>query len=75
MLDKLEPPLLNHHAATLLSSSSFRLRNDARRFECWERSCAGQLGLGTAIDYALDWGLEAIAKRINISTVPFSATP
>ncbi len=63
-LDKLEPPLLNHHAAPLLSASSYRLRDDARRFECWERHYAGQLGLGVAIDYALGWGLESIATRI-----------
>ncbi len=64
-LEKLEPPLLNHHSATLLSTSSYQLRADAKRFECWERSCAGQVGLGVAIDYALHWGLEAIAERIN----------
>lgn len=65
LLDQLDPPLLNHHAATLLSADSYQLRPDAKRFECWERSCAGQLGLGIAIDYALDWGMVAIAGRID----------
>ena len=65
LLEQLEPNQLNHHAAELLSSESYRLRMDAKRFECWERSCAGQLALGVAIDYALDWGLEAISGRIR----------
>lgn len=65
-LEKLEPPLLNHHSATLLSSSSYQIRADAKRFECWERSGAGQVGLGVAIDYALGWGLQTIAERIHV---------
>jgi len=64
-LEQLEPPMLNHHAATLGSSSSYSLRNDARRFEFWERSCAGQVAIGVAIDYALDWGLTKIRERID----------
>ncbi len=66
LLEQLEPNQLNHHAAELLSASSYRLRPDAKRFECWERSCAGQLALGVAIDYALGWGIEAIAERIGL---------
>ncbi|HEY5672905.1 MAG TPA: aminotransferase class V-fold PLP-dependent enzyme [Malonomonas sp.] len=65
LLEKLQPPQLNHHAATLLSSSSYEIRPDARRFESWERSCAGQVGLGVAIDYALGWGMENIEARIK----------
>lgn len=65
LVEQLQPNQLNHHAAELLSASAYRLRPDARRFECWERSCAGQLALGLAIDYALEWGLEAIAGRIG----------
>lgn len=65
LLDQLEPTQLNQHAAELLSASEYRLRSDARRFECWERSYAGQLALGVAIDYALEWGLETISARIS----------
>lgn len=65
LIEQLQPNQLNHHGAELLSASSYRLRSDAKRFECWERSCAGQLALGVAIDYALEWGLEAIAARIG----------
>jgi len=65
LIEQLEPNQLNHHAAELHSATSYRLRPDAKRFECWERSCAGQLALGVAIDYALEWGLEAISERIG----------
>jgi selenocysteine lyase/cysteine desulfurase len=64
-LDNLEPSQLNHHAAKLLSTNNFQIKPDAKRFECWERSYAGQAALGVAIDYALEWGLENIRKRID----------
>ena len=40
------------------------MRSDARRFENWESFVAGRLGLATAIDYALDLGMDAIRDRI-----------
>lgn len=66
LLEQLEPNQLNHHAAELLSVDHYKLRMDAKRFEFWERSYAGQLALGVAIDYALNWGLEAIRVRISL---------
>jgi len=66
LIEKLEPGQLNHHAAELISIDAYRLREDAKRFECWERSCAGQVALGIAIEYALGWGLEAIKRRIGL---------
>jgi len=65
LLEKLEPAQLNHHAANLVAADQYELRADARRFECWERSYAGQFALGVAIDYALEWGLDRIGARIN----------
>lgn len=64
LLDQLEPPMLDQHAAELVSPTEYRLRADARRFENWEQYCAGKLALRTAIDYALDWGLDAIQQRV-----------
>ncbi|PLX83779.1 MAG: aminotransferase [Desulfuromonas sp.] len=65
LIDQLEPNQLNHHAAELLSDTDYRLRRDAKRFECWERHCAGQVALGVAIDYALGWGIAGIETRIS----------
>lgn len=64
MIEKLEPPLLDLHAATLLTPSRYEIRSDARRFENWEQYFAGKTALGTAIDYACSWGLGAIRDRV-----------
>lgn len=65
ILDQLEPPLLDLHAAEWVASDRYVLREDARRFENWESNLAAKLGLGAAIDYALDWGLEPIWARVS----------
>jgi selenocysteine lyase/cysteine desulfurase len=64
ILEQLEPPLLDMHAAEWVSKDEYKIRPDARRFENWETNYAGKIGLGVAIDYARQWGLEAIEKRI-----------
>ena len=63
-LEQLEPIILDQHAATLTSPTSYEIREDARRFENWERFFAGQVALGVAIDYALAWGVANIQSRI-----------
>ena len=69
LIEKLEPPFLDLHAATWIDKDSFEIRNDARRFENWECNYAGKVGLGAAVDYAMDLGLEAIWTRIqNLSS-------
>jgi len=65
ILELLEPPFLDIHAAKWVSGNRYEVRADARRFENWETNYAGKLGLGAAIDYALGWGLEAIQERVS----------
>ena len=64
-IERLTPPLLDLHAATLTGPDAYRIRSDARRFETWEGYVAGKIGLGVAVEYALDVGLEAIATRVQ----------
>ncbi|RBM15274.1 aminotransferase [Prauserella sp. PE36] len=64
LLDQLSPPMLDLHAATWTARDEYRMRPDARRFESWECNYAAKIGLGTAIDYALGWGLDRIRERV-----------
>jgi selenocysteine lyase/cysteine desulfurase len=65
LIEQLEPPLLDMHAADWLPDGGYRIRADARRFENWEQYGAGKVGLGVAVDYALDVGIDAIWARIQ----------
>jgi selenocysteine lyase/cysteine desulfurase len=64
LIEHLEPPFLDLHSATWTAPHEYEIRPDARRFENWETNYAAKIGLGVAIDYALEWGLEAIGERV-----------
>jgi len=65
LLETLEPPMIDLFAAKWVAPDRYELRPDARRFENWENNYAARLGLGVAVDYALDLGMEAIWQRIR----------
>lgn len=64
-LERIEPPFIDLHAAEWTGDDTYELRPDARRFENWETYYAGKLGLGAAVDYALDLGIEASTARLQ----------
>lgn len=63
LIPELEPPLLDLQSAEWTAADRYLVRSDARRFETWERSYACMLGLGAAIDYALELGIAEIGER------------
>ncbi len=66
LLQQLEPPMIDHFAAPWVSRDQYRLRDDARRFETWENNYAARLGLGAAVDYALDIGIAPIEQCCHL---------
>lgn len=65
VIDQLEPPMLDLHAAEWTSVDGYRLRPDAKRFENWEKNFANHLGMGVAVEYALDAGLDRIWAQVE----------
>jgi len=63
LLQRLEPPLIDHFGAPWVAPDRYEFRPDARRYETWENNYAARLGLGVAIDYALALGIDAIGER------------
>ncbi|TCN54823.1 cysteine desulfurase [Rhodococcus sp. SMB37] len=61
----LEPAMIDLHSATWTSPDTYELAPDASRFEMWETDVAARLGLGAAIDYLLDLGLDAVVEAIG----------
>ena len=58
-----EPLLPDMRAADWIEADLYQPSPDARRYENWEFPYALVLGLGAAVRYALDLGLEAIRDR------------
>ncbi len=61
--DQLEPAMIDLYSANWTSRDSYRLRDDARRFENWENAYALRAGLGAAVRLANRIGLAEIQER------------
>ncbi|MGB0907498.1 MAG: aminotransferase class V-fold PLP-dependent enzyme [Maricaulaceae bacterium] len=63
------PPAADSHSALLTGEDSFEFVESAKRFEIYERSPAGMIGLAAAARYASDIGVANIRVRVdNIAT-------
>lgn len=74
ILDQLDPPFIDLHAASWTDARSFAIRPDARRFENWESYVAGRVGLRAAVRYALVLGLDVIRDRVSMLADRLRAT-
>ena len=61
----LEPPALDLHSAQWVGEKEFQLAADVTRFEFWECDVAARLALGTAVDYLLDIGIDAVEDAVR----------
>lgn len=77
--DRLSPILMDFLAASNVSLDGYTLRSDARRFELYEKSRALTLGLGKAVEYALNIGVDRIWQRVqylaDLTRSEFSSIP
>ena len=64
-IERLEPPLMEGHAAEWVEPERYVIRPDAKRFEVWESNVAARLAFGAAIEYAQALGLERIWTRVQ----------
>lgn len=65
VLQRIELPFLDLHAAVWTGPQSYELAHGARRFENWESFVAGRVGLMAAVRYARQIGLGAIEERVT----------
>ena len=65
VVDRLDPLTLSGFSARWLSPTTYEFNSGARRFENFESNKAAVVGLGVAVDYALQWGMDAIWQRIR----------
>ncbi len=65
ILDRVTPSQPDHHGADWSSADDYTFADGARRFEYWEYSHANWLGLGAAVDVALDLGIDRIQATIT----------
>jgi cysteine desulfurase / selenocysteine lyase len=63
--DQLEPVFMDGASIQWVTETDYCLRNDAKRFELFEKNYGLILGLGKAIEYALDIGVDRIWARIQ----------
>ncbi|EME61903.1 aminotransferase [Rhodococcus ruber BKS 20-38] len=64
LVTELEPAVLDLHSAQWTAPDEYRLADDATRFELWETNVAARLGLGAAVDYLLEFGVDAVTEAV-----------
>jgi len=63
--DKLKLQLMDGFTTQWVTETDYKIRDDARRFELYEKNRALILGLGKAVEYALNIGVDRIWQRVQ----------
>lgn len=63
--DRLKLSFMDGFTTQWVTETDFKPRDDARRFEVYEKSRALTLGLGKAVEYALNLGVDRAWQRIQ----------
>jgi len=63
--DQLKLLFIDGFTAPTVTENDFKVRNDARRFELYEKNRALTMGLGKAVEYALNIGVDRIWQRVQ----------
>lgn len=66
ILDGLTPAQPDHHGADWTALDRYEFAAGATRFEHWEHSHAAWLGLGVAVDVAVDIGVDRIQRTVAL---------
>ncbi|MEO1059335.1 MAG: aminotransferase class V-fold PLP-dependent enzyme, partial [Actinomycetota bacterium] len=64
VLDRVAPSQPDHDSALLMAADRYEWAPGARRFEYWEYSHAGWLGLGAAVDHLASWGIDRVEATV-----------
>ncbi len=64
-IDRLPPVFVELHNTTTVLPERIEVRDDAKRYETWEKNFAGVVGMGAAAAYARDLGMDRIWHRIQ----------
>lgn len=65
ILERTMPPVVDLRGAVWTTRRSMEIDATARRYENWEFNYAAVRGLGVAVRYALDIGLDPIRRRVG----------
>ncbi|GAB5507037.1 MAG: aminotransferase class V-fold PLP-dependent enzyme [Rhizobiaceae bacterium] len=64
-IERLSPHVLDIRSAEWVAVDTYKIADNATRFELWESNVAAHIGLGAACRYALDTGVADIWARIR----------
>jgi len=63
--DEVEPPFLDLHSAEWVTPSTYKTRNNAQKFENWEKNMAAKIGFKKAVEYLNELGIQNVWSRVQ----------